>query len=283
MSNGDLQAACSMFSIEAYKNYRGAVIMQIRIGENLRKLRIKNELTQEKLAEVFGVSPQAISRWENNTTYPDVTMLPSIANFYNTSIDELLGMDDIRNVEKINSTFSIVHEYESNGRIDEAIHTLREAIKVYPNNCGFLSELALALTIKNNTDTKSELVNEAISLSERVLLSSTNEKVRCTTKANLCFLYLKINENDKAIKLAKTLPHVWECREILLPEMFNEDDYIIELKKGINTVVSVICEKIENSKKHKHSSIDKMIALGPNTNSNNNLKGRIELLTQFLM
>ncbi|WP_025705820.1 helix-turn-helix domain-containing protein [Paenibacillus graminis] len=257
--------------------------MQIRIGENLRKLRIQNELTQEKLAEVFGVSPQAISRWENSSTYPDVTMLPSIANYYNISIDELIGMDDIRNVEKMNKTFSVVHEYESKGRIDEAIHTLREAIKVYPNNCGFLSELALALTIKNNTDTKSEFVKEAISLSERVLLSSTNEKVRCTTKANLCFLYLKINENEKAIKLAKTLPHVWECREILLPEMFNEDDYASELKKGINTVLSVICEKIENSKEHKHSSVDKMIALGPDTNPNNNIKGKIELLTRFLL
>ncbi|BBH24865.1 hypothetical protein Back11_62100 [Paenibacillus baekrokdamisoli] len=256
--------------------------MKIRIGENLRKLRIKNELTQEKLAEVFGVSPQAISRWENNSTYPDVTMLPSIANYYNVSIDELMGMDDIRNVEKINSTFSIVHEYESKGMIDEAIQTLREAIKVYPNNCGFLSELALALTLKINTDTKFELVNEAITLSERVLLSSTNEKIRSTTKANLCFLYLKIYEDEKAIKLAKTLPHVWECREILLPEMFIEDDYIIELKKGIITVISVICEKIENSKKNKHSSIDKMIAIGPNTNWNDDLKGKIELLTQFL-
>jgi len=136
--------------------------MQIRIGENLRKLRIKNELTQEKLAEVLGVSPQAISRWENNSTYPDITMLPSIANYYNVSIDELIGMDEIRNVEKINSTFSSVHEYESKGMIDEAIQTLREAIKVYPNNYGFLSELALALTLKINTDTEYELVNEAI-------------------------------------------------------------------------------------------------------------------------
>ena len=256
--------------------------MQIRIGENLRKLRIKNELTQEKLAEVFGVSPQAISRWENNSTYPDITLLPSIANYYNVSIDELMGVDEIRNVEKINSTFSNVHEYESKGMIDEAIQTLREAIKVYPNNYGFLSELALALTLKINTDTEYELVNEAIALSERVLLNSTNEKIRSTTKANLCFLYLKINEDEKAIKLAKTLPHVWECREVLLPEMFIEDDYIIELKKGIITVISVICDKIENSKKYKHSSIGKIIAIGPNTASNDDLKEKIELLTQFL-
>jgi len=257
--------------------------MQIRIGENLRKLRIKNELTQEKLAEAFGVSPQAISRWENNSTYPDITLLPSIANYYNVSIDELMGMYEIRNVEKINSTFSIVHEYESKGMIDEAIQTLREAIKVYPSNCGFLSELALALTLKINTDTENvELVNEAIALSERVLLNSASEKLRSTTKANLCFLYLKLNQYEKAIKLAKTLPHVWECREFLLPEMLSGDDYVIELKKGIITVISVICERIENSKNHKNSSIDKIIAIGPNTNLNDALKGKIELLTQFL-
>jgi transcriptional regulator with XRE-family HTH domain len=271
-----------MVITEASNKYKGVIIMQIRIGENLRKLRIKNELTQEKLAEVFGVSPQAISRWENNSTYPDITMLPSIANYYNVSIDELMGMDEIRNVENINSTFSIVHEYESKGMIDEAIQTLREAIKVYPSNCGFLSELALALTLKINTDTEYELVNEAITLSERVLLNSTNEKLRSTTKANLCFLYLKASENKKAIKLAKTLPHVWECREILLPEMLSGDDYVIELKKGIITVISVICERIENSKNLKHSSIDKIIAIGPNTNLNDDLKRKIELLTQYL-
>ncbi|OPJ61202.1 helix-turn-helix domain-containing protein [Clostridium oryzae] len=256
--------------------------MQIKIGENLRKLRIKNELTQEKLAEVFGVSPQAISRWENNSTYPDVTMLPGIANYYNVSIDELMGMDEIRNIEKINSTFSIVHEYESKGMINEAIQTLREAIKLYPNNYGLLSELALALTLKTNTDIEYDLFNEAIALSERVLLNSTNEKIRSTTKTNLCFLYLKVNEDEKAIKLAKTLPHIWECREIVLPEMFMGDDYFIELKKGILTVISIICEKIENSKKHKHSSIDKIIAIGSNKNSDDELKGKIELITQFL-
>ena len=74
-----------MISIEASKKYEGVIIMQVKIGENLKKLRIKNELTQEKLAEIFDVSPQAISRWENNSTYTDITMLPVIANYYNIS------------------------------------------------------------------------------------------------------------------------------------------------------------------------------------------------------
>jgi transcriptional regulator with XRE-family HTH domain len=53
--------------------------MKINIGENLKRLRLQKEFTQEQLAEVFGVSPQAVSRWENNTAYPDITMLPGIA------------------------------------------------------------------------------------------------------------------------------------------------------------------------------------------------------------
>ena len=270
-----------MVITEASKKYKGVIAMEIRIGENLRKLRIKNELTQERLAEVFGVSPQAISRWENNSAYPDVTMLPIIANYYNISIDELMGMNEIRNVTKMNSIFSIVHEYESKGMIEEAIQTLRDAIKVYPGNYGFLSELAIALTLKINIDMEYELVNEAIALSERVLLNCTNEKIRSTTKANLCFLYLKANENKKAINLAKTLPHVWECREMLLPEMLCGNDYITELKKGITTVISVISEKIQNSENHNLSRNDKIMAIGPRTSSDD-LKGKIELIMQFL-
>lgn len=193
-----------------------------------------------------------------------------------------MGMDEFRNVEKINSIFSMVHEYEAKGMIDEAILRLREAIKVHPNHAGFLSELALALTLKFNTETTVELIHEAISLSERVLMGSANDKIRSTTKANLCFLYMKINEEDKALKLARTLPHVWECREVLLPEMFIEEDYWVELRKGIITILAVICEKIENAKQHKHSNIGTMIAIGPGTDGSGDLDGQIELLAQFL-
>ena len=49
-------------------------------------------MTQEQVAEIFGVSPQAISRWENATSYPEITQLPNIAAYFETTIDELLGV-----------------------------------------------------------------------------------------------------------------------------------------------------------------------------------------------
>ena len=70
--------------------------MKINIGNNLKQLRLQKGLTQEQLADVFGVSAQAVSRWENNTSYPDITLLPGLAIFFNTSVDAIVGMDEIR-------------------------------------------------------------------------------------------------------------------------------------------------------------------------------------------
>ena len=53
--------------------------MKLAIGENIRNFRKKNDLTQEALADRLGVTYQSISRWENGTTYPDLELIPAIA------------------------------------------------------------------------------------------------------------------------------------------------------------------------------------------------------------
>ena len=56
--------------------------MKLDLGNQIRLNRRRVNLTQEQLAEKFGTSPQAISRWENGTTYPDIELLPVIASFF---------------------------------------------------------------------------------------------------------------------------------------------------------------------------------------------------------
>lgn len=57
--------------------------------KNLKRLRIAKNMTQEQAAEALGVSTQTVSRWECNTTLPDVTILPKIAALYCVTIDDL--------------------------------------------------------------------------------------------------------------------------------------------------------------------------------------------------
>ena len=75
--------------------------MEFSIGENLRRLRQQKGITQEQAAAVFGVSAQAVSRWENSSAYPDITLLPGLAIFYDTTVDAIVGMDEIRKEENL--------------------------------------------------------------------------------------------------------------------------------------------------------------------------------------
>lgn len=67
----------------------------MRIGEIIKKSRTARNITQEEMAVALHITPQAISRWENGLSYPDVPMLPLIAKFLNISTDRLLGCTDL--------------------------------------------------------------------------------------------------------------------------------------------------------------------------------------------
>ena len=66
--------------------------MNIPIGENIRRLRRERNLTQEETAAHLGISFQSVSKWERGDGYPDITMLPALANYFGVSVDELFGM-----------------------------------------------------------------------------------------------------------------------------------------------------------------------------------------------
>ena len=72
-------------------------------GETIKTLRRNSNMTQEKLAEILSISPQAVSRWETNIAMPDISLLPPIANLFGVTTDFLLGMDtyqkDLRKTE----------------------------------------------------------------------------------------------------------------------------------------------------------------------------------------
>lgn len=62
-------------------------------GSKLNLMRKKAGFTQEEIAGKLGISPQAVSKWENDLSCPDIMLLPRIAKIYNISVDELLNQD----------------------------------------------------------------------------------------------------------------------------------------------------------------------------------------------
>ena len=111
--------------------------MTIYFGDNLKRLRKEKELTQETLAEFLGVSFQTISKWERGETYPDITMLPVIASFFNVTIDDLLGVDKAKKEEKINEYLELYERWRFKDT-PETFKKFKSAIKEFPVNTVFL-------------------------------------------------------------------------------------------------------------------------------------------------
>ena len=66
-------------------------MMNQTLGSRIAELRRKKNMTQEDLANALGVTPQAVSKWENDLSCPDITLLPQLAKLLGVSVDELLG------------------------------------------------------------------------------------------------------------------------------------------------------------------------------------------------
>ena len=103
--------------------------MRLSIGDNIKKLRRERDITQEQLAEIFNVSCQTISRWETDACYPDVEMLPLIANFFDTTVDKLMGMDEKFETEKVEKYLFDFQAAMSKGLVYECVRIAREGVR----------------------------------------------------------------------------------------------------------------------------------------------------------
>lgn len=251
----------------------------INIGENLRRLRLEKGLTQEQAAEVFGVSAQAISRWENDSAYPDITLLPGIAMFYGKSTDEIIGMDNIRREENIRDIHCEVNRLITGGMAAKAAALIRDSLKLYPNDSGLL--MSLAETLAHVDDEGA--VSEAITVEERVLADSdASVKARCTTMVNLIFLYMKAGMVNKAEHMIRSLPHIWEAREMMMPEAHDGDAYIAALKQAVVKALVYLCMKIEAAKLRSVQKIPHYVQLGVDFEPKLSVKEMLKLIGDFL-
>lgn len=199
------------------------------LPENLKKYRILKNLTQEDVAEYLGITPQSVSKWERGESYPDITFLPALANIFETSIDLLIGMDTIRAEQTRYNIHKTAVEFQRNGDYSSAEKVYRDALLIYPNKPGMILGLAGVLALQGKSE-------EAIELMERGLPISINEKQKSTTRAALCFLYLKCGKNDKAEALASELPHTRESREVIQPLISKGLD-VSEIDANIKTIL----------------------------------------------
>jgi transcriptional regulator with XRE-family HTH domain len=79
----------------------GGYIMANTLGSRISENRKRKNITQDYLAEQMGVSTQAVSKWENDLSCPDISLLPHLADYFNITIDELMRGENARTVQLV--------------------------------------------------------------------------------------------------------------------------------------------------------------------------------------
>lgn len=80
--------------------------MSFTIGETIRALRLERAITQEQLAEQLKVSAPAVSKWERGEAYPDITLVPKLAELLGVSTDRLFGIDQTADTAYYNKVYN---------------------------------------------------------------------------------------------------------------------------------------------------------------------------------
>lgn len=188
--------------------------MKLLIGENIKRLRRKRDLTQEEVASHLGISFQAISKWERGDGYPDITMLPSLANYFGVSVDELIGMNEIAKSEKYEEINRLWVENDTKGLHQENMVLMRKSLKTFPNDALLLVQLSASLEKAGGTvEEKAKYLKESIAVQEQILCYGEDSEVKNAVLYNICFSYWKNGEHAKALAQAQKLPNLYKTRE----------------------------------------------------------------------
>lgn len=200
--------------------------MILKIGENIKRLRKANGMTQEQLGELLCVSSAAVSKWESGDTYPDITMLFPLAHLFEISVDELMGYDAARTEAEIGGAINDYNLLCLKGRFGEASELIRKARTDYPNDYRimhyYMWELAGG-SADNDPAVLNNHSDEFLQICDCILGGCTDEYIRLealTMKAKL--LHAK-GSTKEALELLRGFPTWYQSSGQKTEQLFPKD------------------------------------------------------------
>ncbi len=218
---------------------------KIKIGEKIRLLRKKNDVTQDKLADHLGVTPQAVSRWESGVCYPDMNVLPLIADYFSVSMDELLCYSGVQKDARVRAYREEVEHLLDLDRVTEALDLLRRAMADIPSDHSLQLDTAGVLSLyadliaESNKGERGEAairaaLSEAVSLCRHILEDCTDDRLRDETKKTLCDIYAhQLGDNAQALEIAEQLHSLSCSEEIIKATMLTGDIAFAQAQKNL--------------------------------------------------
>ena len=207
--------------------------MDIAIGRRMRELRASKKNTQEQLAAHLGITVQAVSKWEREEGYPDISLLPAIASFYGVSVDSLLGVDEIERQRKLQEYTERSKQQRS---ASDRIAVWREAYREFPNEPTVLHNRAFALRSEGIEQHSDELIY----LGKRLLKDATQSGEYFGAISHLSRAYMSQGNKEEARRYAAMAGRYIGTENQLLIRILEGEEAASICRWNIETLVDLI-------------------------------------------
>ena len=208
--------------------------MNTSLAYKLRELRKAKNVSQEKLAEYLNVSFQAVSKWENGITSPDIMLLPNIACYYGVTVDELLQVEKIDEKSYFEKCCLKSDELFRNGKKEAIISIWLEAQQKMPNSVGVKEHL---MSIYFDID-KVKYQNEIIELGTEIYNTSSGENCDSYYKGQAINLiartYAENGNQEKAKEWARKAQQINHSQELLYMQILDDEEWLTDTFRFAN-------------------------------------------------
>ncbi len=175
--------------------------MKTKLGENIRSLRKSRSMTQEQLAEAMGVTTGAVYKWESALSVPDIEIIIDLADYFETSVDVLLGYE--MQGSRLKSVIDRIRGAYIDGDFEKGRRDAERALQKYPNNFRVVYESAIVYFLSLEKDylhRALKLFNHSLELIDQNTDDNISEAL---IYSRMSRIHAVFDEYDKAIELLK--------------------------------------------------------------------------------
>lgn len=188
----------------------------IQLGEKIKSLRKQKNISQEVFANYLGVTFQAVSKWENGYTMPDVTMIPAIASFFGVSTDELFDFNLMENEKQVDAICLEAYQCRFSDR-EKSERILRDGLQRFPGNDVILNNLLYTLDFHTRAD-------EVITLCKTLIESTKDDCVKYDACRLLAICYRDNGRTDLIKPTLEIIPEIYFTKLGLMAELLDGED-----------------------------------------------------------
>ena len=190
----------------------------LKLGEKIKSLRKQKNISQEIFANYLGVSFQAVSKWENGNTMPDITMVPAIASFFGVSTDELFDFNLFETEKQVDAICHEAYKYRFTDPA-KSEQILRDGLHRFPGNDIILNNLLYTLDYQ-------ERAGEVITLCKTLIESTRDDSVKYDACRILASCYQENGQKDLIKPVLEMIPEIYFSKlELMASLLTGEDSY----------------------------------------------------------